>query len=226
MVERTRRFEVGGFSELLRLYTEGLYDRFKELHISTVAGWNAVIGGSGSRLFTPLWMSLKTGTTPASSARIFRSVFGLNSGDISRVYVDWRKRLEWEFTIARENSDPEATARIQLKETSAEGALAQRGIGLEIANYTVRGEGYGTSRGTVDLGTIPDNRLWHVKMVLEGNRLEFWVNRVLQGVLTGDSVPQVQGTATGYVVITVRNGPTGGVDFSLVVGDLRVVQEW
>jgi len=226
MAERTRIHEVAGFSERLRLYTEGLYDRFKIKRFPTNAGWSTAKSGSGAIYQLMHLIYLGTGTTALSEARAYQGTYGLNSGDIHYSYVDWTRRLEFEFTFSRINSDVEATARIQLKETQFEGALAGRGIGLEIANYRVRGEGYGTSRGTIDLGDIPDSRIWHVKIVLEGDRLEFWINRVLQGVLTGDSVPQVQGTTGGYLVLSVINGPTGGVDVKMTVADIAITQEW
>jgi len=218
--------ETWGYTKLMNLYTEGLYDRFKVKRVPHNAGWLTVLSGSGIVSQTMFSLFLATGTTPNSEARAYQNVHGLNPGNILHTYVDWTKRLEFELLLTRINSDAEATARIQLKESSAKGALAERGIGLEIANYTLRGEGYGTSRGTVELGTLSDRRVCRCKIILEGARLEFWVDGVLQGVLSGAYVPQVQGTAPGFMVCSVVNGTTGGVNFGLDVSDLKLVQEW
>jgi len=226
MTERTRRFEVGGFSELLRLYTEGLYDRFKQMIIPTNAGWASALSGSGTAYQAPIHLDVGTGTTALSSALLRSLVTQLNSGDISRLYVDWRKRLELSFRFMRLNSDPEFVGRIQLKEASSEGALAERGIGIEIQNLDVYGEGYGTSRGTTSLGSIPNDRVVRVRLVLGEGVLEFWINGVLKGKLSGNHIPSVQGTARAYVVISAVNGATGGVDGRLTVGGIKIVQEW
>jgi len=218
--------ETWGYTKLMDLYTENLYTRFKRRYYPPNAGWATILAGSGSVLQRAYGIVLLTGTTALSKAQAYRLTYALNSGDISHIYVDWSKRLEWEFIFSRKRSDPEVVARIQIKESSAEGALAERGIGLEIANYTVKGEGYGTARGTVALGTMPDSRIWHIKIILQNGRLEFWVNRVLKGVLTGDYVPQVKGTTTGYLVFSIVNGATGGVDCTIDITELVIVQEW
>jgi len=225
VTERTRRFEVGGFSELLRLYTEGLYDLFKILNIAINAGWRTALVGSGSITQRPSQLALNTGITANSSARIWSISLNLNPGNAYGHRIDWRKRLEIDLELCRFYSDPEATARFQLKETSAGGALAQRGIGVEIQNLDVYGEGYGTSRGTVFLGTLTVSYPFHVKIVLADGVAEFWLNGVKAGELSGANVPQVLGTVDGYYVFEVVNGPTGGVAFQLQCARLEVVQE-
>jgi len=218
--------ELWGFSELLRLYTEGLYDRFKRLHIPTNGGWESIVSGSGSTSQEPFLLAVLTGTLASSSAMLRRAAHFLNSGTLSRYYVDWRKRLEWHFLLVRVNSDPEAVARVQLKEVKTEGALAGRGIGLEIQNLDVYGEGFGTSRGTVSLGSLTDDRITRCKIVLEDGRAEFWLDGTLKGELEGANVPSVEGTSIAYMVTSIINGPTGGVNAELLLGEVMFTQEW
>jgi len=217
--------ELWGFSELLRLYTEGLYDRFKILNIALNAGWFTAIVGSGAVVQRPARLALNTGTTANSAARAWDYILNLNPGNAYPHYIDWRKRLEIDLELTRFGSDPEATARFQLKESSAGGALAERGIGIEIQDLDIYGEGYGTSRGTVLLGTLTVDRPFHVKIILTDGVAEFWLDGVKAGELSGANVPQVLGTAMAYYVFEVVNGPTGGICFHLQCARLEVTQE-
>ena len=204
---------------------DNLLKKYRIINVPANAGWSASLVGSGAQGQTPYYLFVRTGTTASSSALAYAYVFGLNSSTLSRHYVDWTKRLEIHFTIARLYSDPECVARFQLKESSALGALAQRGVGIEIANYLLRGEGYGTSRGVVDLMTLANDRPYEIRIVKDGSELEFWVNNVLLGQLSGAYVPNVPGTADAYLVASINNGPTGGVSDMFYVGNIRVIQE-
>jgi hypothetical protein len=226
MSKRSYKTEVGGFSERLALYTERLYDEFKVVRIPTNGGYSSSYLGSGGAAAEPSRLFVYTGTTASSKAQLYSTVEGLNSGDIHHEYIDWTKRLEFEFVLARVNSDAQVSARIQLKESYAEGILAERGIGVSIANYTMTGEAYGTARGTVSIGTLTDNQTTRVKIILKDGSLEFWVNGELKGTLTGTAVPSVQGTASSYIVISIINGATGGVNAYLFASNLKIIQEW
>jgi hypothetical protein len=204
---------------------DNLFRKYKVLIIPTNGGWGMSNTGSGVVSPNPLHLYVATGTTANSRGLGFSPIFGLNSGTISRHYIDWTKRLEFIFELARINSDSESIARVQLKETGVEGMLAQRGIGLEIDNYTLIGEAYGTARGTVSLGTLTDNIIKRIKIVKD-TEVQFWVDGVLVGTLTGDYVPNVPGTTGAYLVISIINGATGGVDARLYVGDIKIIQEW
>jgi len=221
----SRKTVIGGFSKRAREYLEGLLDEYRIINVPMNAGWGTSLVGSGSWSLNALYSYLYTGTTASSSILLYAWTFGLNSSTISKHYVDWTKRLEIHFTIARYNSDPECVARFQLKESNALGALAQRGVGIEIANYLLRGEGYGTSRGTVDLMTLTDGITYEVKIVKDGSELEFWVNNVLLGKLSGAYVPNVPGTGNSCLAVSINNGPTGGVNGEFHVGNIRIIQE-
>jgi len=203
-----------------------LLNKYKIVRVATNYGWNTDHSGSGGGTQEPFRKYVWTGTTASSRGMYLIYVFVLNSGYINRIYIDWTKRLEWRFWLCRDASDPEAVARIQLKESNAEGALAERGIGIEIQNLTMYGEGYGTVRGTVQLGTLTSHQIARVRIVKEGSRLEFWVNGILKGVLTGNYVPNEKGTTAVYEVFSIVNGPTGGVNAILMNGDETIIQEW
>jgi hypothetical protein len=200
--------------------------RYKFIRVLTNAGWSTSNAGSGAISQTPFYIATYTGTTPNSRGLAYAYVFGLNSGDITKHSVDWTKYLELHFLVARLRSDPQVIARVQLKEANTEGALAQRGIGIEIDNYTLIGEGYGTTRGTVDLGTtLSDDIAYRIKLVLRYGTLEFWVNNVLKGTLSESYVPYVKGTAS-YLVASIINGSTGGVYAYLYLSNPYIIQEW
>ena len=204
---------------------DNLLKRYRIINVPTNAEWSYSIVGSGSYSAAPLYLYSRAGTTASSSASVFCWAFGLNSSTINKHYVDWTKRLEIHFTIARLNSDPECVARFQLKESQNIGALAQKGVGVEIANYLLRGEGYGTSRGTVDLMTLSDDRPYKIRIVKDGSVLEFWVNNVLLGKLSGAYVPNVPGANNACLMVSINNGPTGGVNCYFWVSNIWIIQE-
>ena len=204
---------------------DNLLKRYRIINVPTNTGWSASISGSGGYIQHPFYIYVLTGTTASSSALLRVITLGLSSSTLAIYRVDWTKRLEIHFAITRYNSDPECVARFQLKESNALGALEQRGVGIEIANYLLRGEGYGTSRGTVNLMTLTDGRTYEVKIVKDGSELEFWVNNVLLGKLSGAYVPNVPGEAYAYLVASINNGPTGGVSDEFQVGNIRIIQE-
>ena len=204
---------------------DNLLKKYRIINVPTNANWFTSATGSGGYTFYPNMLDVHTGITASSSALVMANAFGLNSSMLYVYRVDWTKRLEIRFTTARLASDPECIARFQLKESTALGALAEKGVGIEIANFTLRGEGYGTARGTVDLMTLTDNRPYEIRIVKYGSILEFWVNNVLLGTLSGAYVPNVLGTADTFLVASINNGTTGGVNVYLLVGNIRIIQE-
>jgi hypothetical protein len=201
--------------------------KYKLIRVPTNYNWVMSNVGSGSVAQTPTYLSPRTGVTASSRALAFVYEFGLNSGGISQWYIDWTKRLELEFFISRLNSDAEAVARFQLKESETEGQLAERGIGIQISNYTMVGESYGTARGTVNLATLTDGIAYRIKIVKTASAVEFWVNGVLIGTITtAAAIPNVQGDAQGRIVASIINGVTGGVNACLYISNIIITQEW
>lgn len=203
-----------------------LLNKYKVVYVPTSGGWYSSNSGSGATATKPMRLYLNTGTTASSRALFWVYAVGLNSGDMDAHIVDYSKYLECRFAIIRFNSDSEAVAHLQLKQVNTEGDLADVGIGLRIDNLDVSGEAYGTARQTVSLGTLTDGRLWNVRIVLiPGVRVEFWINGVLVGTLTGTAVP-VGVTTSSYLVASIINGPTGGVNAVLEISNILLVQEW
>lgn len=203
-----------------------LLSAWKVVDVCHVAGWYTSHVGTGASGASPLEVYINTGANPNSRGLIFDQGCFLNSGTLTVYTCDYTKRLELHFILERTGNDAQAVARVQLKQTSAEGDLAAVGLGLRINNYTVLGEAYGTVRKTVALGVLADRSLWRVKIVfVPGDRVEFWVNGVLTGTLTGTAVP-VAVTAMTYIVISIINGAAGGVACYLEMGNIRFIQEW
>lgn len=203
-----------------------LYKKYKVIRVPTNAGWISSLVNSGALTQVPFLLGPHTGVTANSRGLAYATTLGLNSGTLSRSYIDWTKWLELSFILLRLNSDAEAVGRFQLKEIGTEGILANQGIGIQATNYALVGEAYGTARGTVSLGNLTDDRSVKIKIVKKATSVEFWVNDVLTDILTGTAVPAVAGTAAGYSVASIINGGTGTVDGYLFVGNIQVIQEW
>lgn len=203
---------------------QNLLNKHKVIRVPTNGGWTTSVLFTGGVAQAPSRLYLNTGGTASSRGLASAFTFGLNAGTIARAYLDWTKRLELSFILCRQSSDVEVIARFQLKEASTEGLLAQRGIGVEISNYTMVGEAYGTARNTVPIATLTDDRVSQIRIVKLIDRVEFWVNRILAGTLTGTAVPNVTGAASAHHVASIINGATGGVDAGLFVGNIMVIQ--
>ena len=204
---------------------DNLLSKYKIINLPTT-GWLTNNAGSGAVSQSPSNFYVRTGTTANSRGLAYTDAYGLYHRNWV-LGIDWGKKLEIALTIARQNSDSEAVARFQLKVGSSEGALTSRGLGLEIQDFALYGESYGSARGTISLGNLTDGDSYHVKIVLVPNvRVEFWLNGILVGVLTGDYVPTGTNTANHYFVASIINGATGGVDAIMRVGNIRVIQEW
>jgi len=203
-----------------------LLDRYKIIEVPTNSGWATSNLGSGGVGHYPFNIFVYTGTTANSRGLAYTIAWGLNSGDVRRDRIDFSKKLMISFAVVRRNSDSEAVARFQLKSVNTEGDLADLGLGIRIDNYTVLGEAYGTARGTTSLGSLTNEQLTRFKIVhVPDTRVEFWVDGVLTGVLTGTYVPTGLSN-NSFLVASIVNGPTGGVDAQMRVFNIRLVQEW
>jgi hypothetical protein len=207
-------------------HVSDLFPNVKQVVVPTNAGWTTSLLNSGAVTQDIFALIPHTGNTANSRALANCIAIGLNSGDRNVEAVDYSKALELSFFVDRVNSDAQVIGRVQLKQTASEGVLANTGIGLQISNYTVSGEAYGSARQTLALGELTNNRLWRVKIVVvPGVRVEFWVNDVLVGSLTGTAVPTGV-NATSRLVISIINGASGGTDCFLNVGNIKIIQNW
>lgn len=199
--------------------------KYKHIRVPLNAGWTSDLVNGGLTQ-QPMRLYPNTSITASSRGLGYAVAHGLNSGNTVMYNIDWTKRLELSFTLARESSDVEVVARVQLKEVATEGVLAARGIGLQISNLTVVGEAYGTALQTTGtLKTLTNTYSIRVKIVLTATSVDFWIDGVLAGSLTGTAVPSVVGAA-GYLVVSIINGVTGGVNAKLFIGNIELVQAW
>lgn len=208
-----------------------ILENAKLLNVPTNGGWYSSNAGSGSVTQIPSCLSVSTGTTASSRGLAYCPVLGLAHTGFYIFAVNFGRRLELSFFTSRENSDSEAVARFQLKRTYSGGALTSEGLGIEVQNFNLLGEAYGTSRGTVSLGTLTNNGLAHVRIVLvpgdaSTRRVQFYLNGELEGELTGNYVPYSAAAPTHYLVSSIINGTTGGVDAMFKVGSIWIAQEW
>ena len=202
-----------------------LLSEYAVKHIPSYAGWVASNAGSGLAAQEAFNLYVQTGTTPSSQGLFSAAARFLNVAGRTFYLINFDKRIELSFWFSRENSDPESVARVQLKSVNKEGALTNKGVGIEIDNTTVYGESYGTARGTVSLGTITLFRTVYVKIVhIPGQRVEFWLNNALVGTLTGNYVPSGE-TTDSFLVVSIINGPTGGVNARLWCSHFLIVHK-
>jgi len=172
-------------------------------------------------------MGVAVNTTVAINSRgmVYSIAQFLRGSDGDASYIDWDKKLVIAFGISRTNSDAEAVARFQLKEVNTEGILAAKGIGILLKNLAIWGEAYDTAREEVDLSTAVTStypymiRIEHVPTV----GVRFYVNNVLVGTSTRE--PSGDAGASNYLVISIINGGTGGVDAIWHVSPIEIWQE-
>lgn len=201
-------------------------NKYKHIRVPTHTGWTPD-NVNGAVMYDPLFIRVNTSVTASSRGLANLVTFEFNSGGMTNQFIDWTKQLELSFILMRQNSDVEVVARFQLKEAATEGALAAKGIGLQISDLTVVGEAYGTALQTTGtLKTLTSRYITRVKIVVTSSSVEFWVDGVLMGVLTGTAVPNVASVMSGYFVISIINGVTGGVNALLSIGNIEVVQAW
>lgn len=200
--------------------------KYKHIYVPTDSDWYVSHVGGG---FTgqPMRAYVNTSIVANSRGMAYVAANGLNSGNINYAMIDWTKRLELSFNISRLSSDTEVVARVQLKEIGTEGILAERGIGIDITNYVMNGEAFGTVRGTTaTLATLTDTFPVQVKIVVTSSEVQFYINEVLTATLAGTALPNVQGTVSAFLVVSIINGATGGVNAILIISDIQIVQGW
>lgn len=175
-------------------------------------GWTQTNVGSGSSGFTPSYATLATGITGSSSAKLHTPLVGLGRALDRIVTIDWSKKLRLYMQLASSAQNVNTTLHIQLKHTSAIGALADKGIGLKLANLALTGESYNSELGSNALLSLSNSigYLIEIRHYPATPKVEFWVDGVLKATeSTSTKVPQA-GYATGddYLVISADNGVT------------------
>jgi hypothetical protein len=153
----------------------------RTINVLTSTGFTSDTSGTGTTQQLAPYFQLRTGATAGGLARLYTTdtVSGLSQSQIFN--VDFGLPLKISFLLTRIGAGASSVGRIQLKTTQSDGSLAARGIGLQINNYSVAGESYGSSGATVNLGlTLADAQTYKIDIVhYPALRIEWWVNGVL-----------------------------------------------
>lgn len=176
------------------------------LRLPTNAGLTAATSGTGTTQTLVQYAQLRTGSTAGSLARLYSAdtVSGLSQNQLFN--TDFGKPLKCSFLLTRIGAGASSVGRVQLKQTQADGALVAAGIGIQINNYDLYGESYGSSDATVNLGvTMADAQTYRVDIVhYPGVRVEWWVNGVLKGAqATAANIPS--GIVPCYLQTSLSN---------------------
>jgi len=182
------------------------------LAIPTLAGWSEGVGGSGSTNQYIYGNQVRTGVTLNSSARLYTTsqLFGFDA--TSFVNFSFDKEIIFIFNYARSASEANAIARVQIKAAATEGALGAKGIGIEVDNFALYGESYGTSLAKLDLSTVlvADHAYQIMIKFYPASRIEWWVDSVIKGTQsTAVKIPT--GSIVAYIVhsiITTISNPS------------------
>lgn len=185
--------------------------------VPTAAGWTEAVTGEGNIRQEPMRNVVEITDNQAGSARAYTACMGFNVGNVyGRVNYDKHFYLVFNYAVFRPEAD--LTCRIQVKESTALGPLAQLGFGLEVVDLAMTGESYKTARGTISLGNLEViNTGPHVKQVQVIIELDpttpavkFYINGALAGSITNpDHVPSELGTTATYIMHSI-NRPGAG----------------
>lgn len=188
---------------------------FGKLLLPTMSGWTQTITGTGSTGSTPtsLIVNSGAGVSGADTAQLSTGIVGLRDGGAG--YCDWSKNIVLIVPIQRINVlAQDNLAWVQLKEAQTLGAMAEKGIGIDIRRiYTdgldLYGESYGASRASIDLGISLTNYMFADVMIKHYPavpKIEWYVDIgdgngfVLKGTeTTSANIPQTAGTAPVYL---------------------------
>jgi len=153
----------------------------RTINVPTSTGFTSDTSGTGTTQQLAPYIQLRTGGTLGSLARLYttNTVSGLSQNQLFN--VDFGLPLKISFLLTRIDAGASSVGRIQLKTTQSDGSLAAKGIGLQINNYSVFGESYGSTGATVNLGlTLTDAETYKIDIVhYPALRIEWWVNGVL-----------------------------------------------
>ena len=199
--------------------------------IPTAAGWTETVTGAGATYQQPMRNYVVIGDTNAGSALLYAAAFGFNIGG-HYGYMNWGKHLFLIFNYTIYDTEASLTRRIQLKETSALGQLAQKGVGFQVVNLAMTGEAYGTERGTVSLGNIEevaDPIYKQIQVVIEldpGVAVNFYINRSLvDSIITTAQIPSGVGAAGLYLVHSIDRSGGGATNVSSFLMQGKIWQE-
>ncbi len=188
----------------------------------TSTGLTAAVTGTATTQAVAPFAQLRTGATLGSVARLYSTdvLSGMSQNSIFN--IDFTTPFVMTFTVARITSGAAAVGRIQIKTVTTDGALAAKGLGLRIDNYTLVGESYGTTLGVVGLGvTMTDSQAYRIDIAIyAGVRVEWWVNGALRGTTsTASEIPSLSNAC--YLHASLANVTAVDAQLLLTSIDLR-----
>jgi len=198
------------------------------LHIPTAAGWSGSHAGSGSGTQSPSCNFTHTGTTADSRGLLYTAVWGFGQSVANFASLNFSKKLYLVFNYAREVTEAAATARVQLKSATTEGALGERGIGIRVEGFSLYGESFGTEIESVSLGTtlISTGAVQIAIVLYPAAKVEWYVNGVLKAVQTTLSkIPSGTAAIGTSLVHSIVNGPVASADAYSLLFQPRIWQE-
>lgn len=189
-------------------------------------GWvvSSVNGGSIPTA-GPTFVLLRTDAQANSSETVYTSLVGWSTANLSKYPIDWDLPMSVFFSIERDAADTEAVSRVQVKEATGIGALGEKGFGINLANFTLTGEAYGSSRDTVSLMTIAEDKVYYIEMRKTTAGVEFLVDNVSKGsITTAGKFPSGDGAGNPTLLASHANGGTGTASDLCVIMP-RMIQE-
>jgi len=223
VISNSNTFDPSYFTQIMSL---------GNFQIVPTSGWTSTLVGTGAVSSASCYNDVHTGTTANSSA--FYAVgplplLGPASGSNSASRITWDKKMYIMFNVAMWGNDTEVVRRIQLKQATTIGALAALGVDVEIDNFALKGNSYGSGGlGTVSLGATV-TQLNNVQIIIvhtPGVSDAWYVNGVLKGTQSNATlIPSGQSTADNRFCTSVSNGATGTVDDYLRISGISIWQE-
>jgi len=208
-------------------YIAKLIRRGDLLHIPTGVGWTEAVVGTGVTTSGISVLSGTTGVNVNSSALRRVSLLGFTNGVANPYRLDWDKKLRLLFKLYSAGEDSECVRRLQIKEATTIGALGALGLGIRMDNFALVGESYGTEIGELALATLVVSPLYQIEIIhYPGSKIEWYVDDVLKGTQsTSAKIPSGDAGNTTTMMLSIKNGATGGASCSLWMMHPKIWQE-
>lgn len=189
------------------------------------SGYTYSSSGAGSHAYRAgTACDIGSGTANSGYGLAAYYLTGILDASTSWDRVNWSKDIVIDGYLGRGVSEANTVAYVQLKEVNTAGILAQRGIGIAIANLALTLESHdGTTRSTQSAGYSLSNYLSdRFRLVFSSGRyLKLYINDVLKATIT-TNLATGAGAATAYFVNSITNGAAGVTDCQMLVGNVKL----
>jgi hypothetical protein len=135
-------------------------------------------------------------------------------------YSSWDEYFSWKLRVQRSGSATNAVGYIQIKPTTAVGALAGHGLGIRMDNLAMKGISYGSggAEEAVDLSVDMTQGIYYNVEIrfYPGVKIEWYVNGVLKGTQsTTTKIPSSGGDAD--LVCSIAKAADGATNCKMYV---------